>query len=620
MSAQQISEKRILLKTSELSCFFELETGFLRRVIVDGCEVVRAIYGAVRDRNWNTVLPKIVVDQIETSDEHFRLGFEVECSSGEIAFSWQGTIEALAGTLTFGFAGEAKSTFKKNRIGLCLLHPVHECAGKPCRVRTGDESWSDAEFPLFISPHQPFKGLGALSWKPRPDLEATITFAGEVFETEDQRNWTDASFKTYGTPLEKPFPEEIVSGTQVHQSITLKVDRLFRPPTISKTSDHGAIIVPTSEEKAFPWIGLCASSYRSPLTEVERVRLAALNLNHLRVDVRFDDPNWRESLEMVTADAIAIGASLQAALFLSGKEELHAFASVVNRRLLQGCLIFHIQESSDEYWLELASELLPQSTIIGGTNAYFAELNRRRPVTRFPAAFSINPQVHAFDDLSLIENLEAQPETIHSARQFCAFDLYISPVTLRPRSNPNSTAHSIEPFDRLPSSVDPRQRTLFGAAWTIGSLARLLPVPGIKSLTYYETIGWKGLMEGADGNPLPDRFESKPGEIFPVYHIFHALAEADAFFPVANPLPDQMAALAFQKNGAVHILLANLQSEPTIARLQLPAREVAVQVLTEKNLATGRQGRLPDAETLSLQQGEAVFPLPSYSVGFVRCI
>jgi hypothetical protein len=105
---------------------------------------------------------------------------------------------------------------------------------------------------------------------------------------------------------------------------------------------------------------------------------------------------------MVTADAIAIGAGLQSAIFLSGKEDLHAFASVVDRRLLRGCLIFHIQESSAEHWLEPASELLPQTTIVGETNAYFAELNRRRPVDRFPAAFSVNPQVHAFDDLSLI--------------------------------------------------------------------------------------------------------------------------------------------------------------------------------------------------------------------------
>ena len=238
------------------------------------------------------------------------------------------------------------------------------------------------------------------------------------------------------------------------------------------------------------------------------------------------------------ADAKGVGARLQAALFLSGKEDLHAFASAVDHQILQTCLVFHQHESStSEQWLELASQLLPRHTVVGGTNAYFAELNRSRPTARFPTAFSINPQVHAFDDLSLIENLEAQPETIHSARQICASGIYVSPITLRPRSNPNATTLTVEPSDCLPSSVDPRQRTLFGAAWTVGSLARLLPVVGIESLTYYETIGWKGLMEAEHGNPLPDQFESRPGEIFPIYHVFHALAEAKALFPVTNPAP-----------------------------------------------------------------------------------
>jgi hypothetical protein len=135
-------------------------------------------------------------------------------------------------------------------------------------------------------------------------------------------------------------------------------------------------------------------------------------------------------------------------------------------------------------------------------------------------AFSLNPQVHAFDDLSLTENLEGQPETIQSARQFCVTGLYVSPVTLRPRSNPGAATLPLEQSDRLPFSVDPRQRTLFGAAWTVGSLARLLPASGIESLTYYEAIGWKGVMESEQGNPRPDQFESSPSEIFPVYHVF----------------------------------------------------------------------------------------------------
>jgi D-apionolactonase len=621
MSNQLISENRISLKTSKLSCFFEPETGFLRQVTVDGCEVVRAIYGAVRDQHWNTVQPQIFISSIATGEEQFLIEFQVECKEAEIAFHWAGTIEGRAGFLCFKFAGESKSAFKKNRIGLCLLHPIHECAGKRCRVRKVDESWVEAEFPFFISPHQPFKGLGAMSWEPTPGLRATVNFAGDEFETEDQRNWTDASFKTYCTPLEKPFPVEIKPGARVDQSITLE---LSWPEVRTRVAAHGVgqelISVNSDGEKSLPSLGICANGHNAPLIEAERSRLAALKLGHLRIDIRLDDEGWRRSLVQATAEAKAIRTRIQTALFFSEEEELRAFAAAVDRQILEGCLLFHNGEpSTSEHWLEIASQLLPRTAVVGGTNANFADLNRHRPAASFPAAFSINPQVHAFDDLSLMENLEAQPETIHSARQFSDFDLYVSPITLRPRSYANSSNLTIAEFHRLPSSVDIRQRTLFGAAWTVGSLARLLPMDGVKSLTFYETTGWKGLMETGQGSPLPDLFQSKPGEIFPVYYVFHALAGAKALFPVTNPAPQKIAVIGFGKDEGMHVLLANLQSKPSIARIRLPGHGVENRILCEQNAEEARQGILPGPESLRLSRGEVEIALPSYALAILRC-
>ena len=621
MPAQLISENRILLRTSELSCFFEPQTGFLRQVMVDGHEVIRAIYGAVRDQNWNTVPPEIVVGRMTSNDEHFHLEFQVKCSSTGIVFSWNGTIEGRAGTLSFEFTGQAESTFRKNRIGLCLLHPIQGCAGQPCRVRETGQSWVESEFPLFISPHQPFKNLAAISWKPTRNLEATVSFAGDVFETEDQRNWTDASFKTYCTPLDKPFPAEITAGTPVHQQITVELDRATPSPVVASEPPSEVILICAQGEKSLPALGLGLGSYGGTLSETEQARLAALNLQHLRVDICFDDPRWSESLERATTVAKEIGTRLQPALFFSAPEDLRAFSRTVDHQILQSCLIFHSQESStSEQWLELAAGLLSQTAVVGGTNSNFTELNRHRPTTRFPTVFSLNPQVHAFDDLSLIENLEGQSEVIQSARQFCGSGLYVSPVTLRPRSNPGADTLPLESSGRLPFSVDPRQRTLFGATWTVGSLARLLPASGIESLTYYEAIGWKGVMESEQGHPRPHQFGSSPGEIFPVYHVFRALAEAEALFPVTNPVPHKIAVVGFRQKGTVHVLLANLQSEISIAKLLLPADRIAVQMLSEDHLAAVRQERLPDPEIRHLVGGEAVFALPSYALVILRCI
>jgi hypothetical protein len=56
----------------------------------------------------------------------------------------------------------------------------------------------------------------------------------------------------------------------------------------------------------------------------------------------------------------------------------------------------------------------------GGTNIYFTELNRFRPPVELLefVTWSMNPQVHAFDDLSLVETLETQATTVESAQSF----------------------------------------------------------------------------------------------------------------------------------------------------------------------------------------------------------
>ena len=55
-------------------------------------------------------------------------------------------------------------------------------------------------------------------------VRAELRFAGDLFEMEDQRNWTDGSFKIYGTPLSLPFPVEIRAGDRVRQRVTMSLE------------------------------------------------------------------------------------------------------------------------------------------------------------------------------------------------------------------------------------------------------------------------------------------------------------------------------------------------------------------------------------------------------------
>ena len=79
----------------------------------------------------------------------------------------------------------------------------------------------------------------------------------------------------------------------------------------------------------------------------------------------------------------------------------------------------------------------------------------------------------------------------------------VSPITLKPRFNAYATGPAPQrPPEALPPEVDARQLSLFGAGWTLGSL-RAVVSSGALSVTYYETTGWRGVMEQAGGSPLP---------------------------------------------------------------------------------------------------------------------
>ncbi len=120
------------------------------------------------------------------------------------------------------------------------------------------------------------------------------------------------------------------------------------------------------------------------------------------------------------------------------------------------------------------AEAFPQAQFVGGTNLYFAQLNAARPdATAMDAVvFPLTPQVHAFDDLSLIETLDAQGDMVATARSFSeGKPIVVSPITLRPRFNPDAQQPTVaQRLDGLPSNVDPRQMSLLAAGWMLGSV------------------------------------------------------------------------------------------------------------------------------------------------------
>lgn len=130
--------------------------------------------------------------------------------------------------------------------------------------------------------------------------------------------------------------------------------------------------------------------------------------------------------------------------------------------------------------------------------------------------FTINPQVHAFDNLSLVETISAQTDVVRSARAMVGNrPLVVGPITLRMQWNPNATSVAAPPgLHELPPSVDPRQLSLFAAAWTVGSLKRMAD-EGVDAATYFELAGWRGLLENREHLTRRELFPSDRGSSFP---------------------------------------------------------------------------------------------------------
>ncbi len=586
-TSELLRPQRIALRAGPLRLQFV--NGELRHVRLGEREVLRRVYVALRDVHWTTIPFEISNFQFERGVDSFGLSFDAAHCAGEIEFVWRGTILGAAdGTITFTTDGTAQRDFRRNRLGFCVLHPA-DCAGQACRIEHPDGTTEEGAFPQFIAPHQPFRNIRAITHDVAPGLKAEVRLTGEVFEMEDQRNWTDGSFKTYSTPLALPFPVTVQQGERLTQSCTLTLHG--QPAITTEAASTVRIALAEAPALPLPQIGLGMASHGQPLTQREIQWLRCLNLSHLRVDLPLSVPDWPDKLAAAVRDAQSLQARLEVALFLSDNaaQELAALQRVtaqLNAPIVRWLIFHQAEKVTTEKWIVMAREVLGTAAPIGaGTNHYFTELNRHRPTTTADAvAYSLNPQVHASDEDTLIEALAAQAATVESARQFLGeVPLVISPVTLKPRFNPHAPTQTTAPGE-LPTAVDVRQASLFAAAWTLGSL-KYLAESGVASVTYYETTGWRGVLETEQGSLLPELFPSVPCTVFPLWHVFADVGELEAatVLPTVSSAPLQVVSLALQHAGGLRLLLANLSDAAQAVRLPLLLQRVQMRRLNAEN-------------------------------------
>ncbi|MGL6266303.1 MAG: hypothetical protein ACRC2O_00195, partial [Chitinophagaceae bacterium] len=500
------------------------EAGFLRYIKAGETEILRLINLAVRDQNWGTIPFKITNERIEKTARDFKIEYDAECRQDNIQYKWSCLIRGNENNIEFSIVGESLSNFLSNRIGFTILHPIDTCSGKICNITHPDKSKEDLCFPVLISPAQPFKDIIDMAWNPSGGISVSLRFSGEIFETEDQRNWIDASYKTYCTPLSKPFPVQVNSGEKIHQTVLLEVQS-------NHTKELNNILTPTfhlnrNHTFSFPAIGIPLSNLRHDDFTVGLLK--ELNIDFLRIEIVIQETIDLNILEEAKIIAEKLGCKLELVLFF-GEQFRHDFVEFFlpyRQHIHQFIILSNNEKCTNEKLLcqvvPRIREHFPENKIGAGTDAFFAELNRARTNTELIdfLTFSINPQVHATDLNSLTENLATHLFAVESCRAFSkGKDVHVGPVTFKMRWNPNASSveKTLLQSQEIPPYADARQVSLYGAGWTMASFKYLIEGQA-KAITFFQTSGWAGLISNPK-EPWPDEFGMPENYVYPAYLI-----------------------------------------------------------------------------------------------------
>lgn len=585
--------EEIPLEAGPLSALFT--GGALRSIKLQGVEVIRGLYFLVRDRNWATLVPEVKDLTVERRADGFSVTFTCDGTtpSDGTRFVWRGRIEgSVVAGIRFEAAGKAEADLVTARTGFIVLHPLEKVVGCPVAIEHSDGRIEETAFPDLIDPLQSFFDLRAMTHEPVPGIRATCRMAGShPWETEDHRNWLDASFKTYFRPLGLPWPYTVPAGEEIHQVVSLTFEPSIAGLEPAPADDAVTVAVGDRTGGTMPEIGLAVTPEELDGGLAVANAVARLGAQTLAVRIAADTKDLpgvlRKAAQLAAAlgadpaleivlplraapevelDLVAVAAAAAglepASVAVSPEVDLHSYPPSIDRP----------PSLPLEAIYAAARDAFPGVPLGGGMFSFFTELNRRRPPVELLdfVQHATAANVHAADDRSVMETLESLPHVFRSTRAFVGDLAYrVGPANIGMAFNPYgaSTAPNPHRHKRTMVSDDPRAGALFGAAWAAGYLARAAQ-GGLDGVTMAAPAGPFGVM-GEDG----------PRPAFHVLRGFAALAGAPVL-QAASSDPQRLLACAAQRGGRRELWLANLTAAPLEVRIA-GLRAASLQVLDE---------------------------------------
>jgi hypothetical protein len=570
----------------------ELENGQLRYVAFKGVEALRGIAFLVRDQNWGTYTPQIDSMWVKEEAESFTVEYRAVCADANQRLQYAARIiGSNDGGLVFDAVATPETDFVTNRAGFVVLHPVW-LAGQALKVTHVDDREEETRFPERISPSQPVFDIRALSHEVAPGLWATCRMEGDTFEMEDQRNWTDASYKTYVRPLALQWMYTRAKGSRHEQAVRLSLtgggaaggarlsgalalelgqDLSLRVPELGVALPHDQIEAASAAIDALrvlkPRFLVCHADMRdgAALSEFERIWQAS------------EATGAKMVIEVVVPDEADAVASLEPVVTAAKHARLEIDAVVVSsaadlKSWQPGAT--RPEKPTVEDIAAAAREVFPGVKLGGGMLSTFTELNRKRPKA---ALFDFITHttcsiVHASDDRSVMETLETLPAIIASTRAMIGEKPYrIGLSAIAARMNPYGKGVADNPANGRVclTNRDPRQRGLFNAAWTLGYLAACA-YGGVTSVAIGALVGPLGFVHHhATGHSRP-YFDSIDGiALYPAFHVMADLARGVGRHLVGMPSsePRKVARLAWREGTHIVLWLGNLSADPLTIRM-----------------------------------------------------
>lgn len=539
-----------------------------------GRPVLRAIKAVVRDHEWRTLAPTVRDIAELKDDDGISLRIHVDYAApGTEAAAYEGMLlfRITPAIVEVSFSGRAKAAFRRNRIGLVVLHPTSE-AGRDVSVVSPDGTVTSGTFPTDIKPDLVFSDISSMEWADA-GTAFDLGFSGDIFETEDQRNWSDGSFKTYSTPSALPIPVEVAPGDSVNQSVSIEALSIETPDNPLRESHEPAAFTVGEPAGTVPAIAVSVDSQQSPAGDQgEGPRLPGLDA----VLVELYEPRevWPAKLAAAAREADRHGAALDVRVVSDSADGVaEALTGALGGQLSRIARVglFHPEtECTDPAAFGGLKASLAEAGVTGqllaGTRSHFTELNRwiaggsggsGTPVPQDADAvtFSLAPQVHSTEVPHITETVPVQRLAAANAVKLGGGrPVHVGPVTLKPRLH--------APGQQAPG--DELQDHSFTAAWTLASFAALT-VDGVASVTYFEAGPPRGIVT-ADGtlNPageLLQKLAACKGD--PVL----AATEAPVHHPAArNPVT----VYPVQSASGLQLFVGNLSPREAVAILTLP--------------------------------------------------